>query len=237
MHSIFHAQCGLKKTYLPRRRFGVTGHVTEVEGMGSHVEILLHPAGEIYVAPCGDMTLVALLLEERAMTFFKGDLPGQYMSFLRSAPGFGERVSRSEPIPPVSAVGPLGFTVEPCYRPGLLLVGDSAGFLDPITGEGMTLALKSMQAATPVIREAFARDNYGADVLARYAEERSHLVTDLYTFTRLLLNLSRYKYVANRAIRRLARNESLRRKLLGIITGTHRYSALTLGERCSLFCG
>ncbi|MBI4639916.1 MAG: hypothetical protein HY731_04440 [Candidatus Tectomicrobia bacterium] len=143
-------------------------------------------------------------------------------------------MSRSELIPPVLAVGPLGFTVEPCYRPGLLLIGDSAGFLDPITGEGMTLALKSMRAAIPLIKEAFATGNFGADLLSRYAEERFRLVEDIFRFTRLLLNLSRYKFVANRAIQRLSHNESLFRKLLGIAAGIHRYRDLTLGEKCSL---
>lgn len=238
MHSVFHDQYGLKKTYLPRRRFGVTGHLRGVEGMSAYVEILLHPDGEIYIAPLEQgVSLVALLLEERAMKFFKGDLAHRYMSFLSSAEGFGERISRSELIPPVFAVGPLGFTLESCFRPGLLLIGDSAGFLDPITGEGMTLALKSVQAAVSVIEEAFAVGNFGADVLARYAEERSRLVEDLYKFTRLLLNLSRFTHVANRAIRRLAHDESLRRKLLGIATGAHRYRDLTFKERCSLVCG
>ena len=67
IHSVFHAQCGLTKTYLPRKRFGVTGHLKRVEGMSSYVEVLLHPDGEIYVAPCGqEISLVALLLEKRA---------------------------------------------------------------------------------------------------------------------------------------------------------------------------
>ncbi len=238
IHSLFHVQCDLKKAYLPRRRFGVTGHLSAVEGMSSYVEIFLHRDGEIYVAPCGqEVTLVALLLEERAMKPFKGDPADRYLGFLGSVEGFRERMSRSELIPPVFAVGPLGFTVQPCYRPGLLLVGDSAGFLDPITGEGMTLALKSVRAAVSIIKKAFTVGNFGADILARYAEERLSLVEDVYKFTRLLLDLSRFKWIANRAIGRLRDDEPLRRKLMGIVTGMHRYRDLTLGEKCSLVCG
>lgn len=237
-HSVFHGSCGLSKTYLRRKRFGVTGHLTAVEGMSSYVEVLAHPDGEIYVAPCGqNVTLVALLLEERAMRFVKGDLTARYRSLLDRVEGFRERIAKSELVPPVSVVGPLGFTIEPCYRPGLLLIGDSAGFLDPITGEGMTLALKSVKAAVPLIKEAFTLGNFGVEFGRRYAANRLQLVEDVVRFTRLLLNFSRYKFVADRAVRRLSRDGRLFQKLLGIVTGSHRYGDLSLVEKISLVTG
>ncbi|MFQ5890299.1 MAG: NAD(P)/FAD-dependent oxidoreductase [Gemmatimonadota bacterium] len=237
-YSIFHTARGLTKTYLRRRRFGITGHLGGVQGIGSYVEVLPHADGEIYVAPCGqDVSLVALLLEERAMQFFRGDLGGQYMSFLSRTEGFRDRISGARLIPPVFAVGPLGFSIEPCYQPGLLLIGDSAGFLDPITGEGMTLALKCVQAAVPLIREAFATGDFGPELGRRYAGARFQLIEDVFRFTRLLLNLSRYKAVGDRAIRRLSHDELLFRKLLGIVTGSHKYSDLSLGEKASLLMG
>jgi flavin-dependent dehydrogenase len=206
--------------------------------MGPYVEVLPALDGEIYVAPCGqEMSLVALLLEERAMRFFKGDLGARYMSFLSGAESFGPRVSRSQLIPPVFAVGPLGFTIEPCHRPGLLLIGDSAGFLDPITGEGMTLALKSVKAALPLIGEAFASGDFGAALGLRYAENRFRMVEDVFRLTRLLLNLSRYKPIADRVIRRMSRDDRLFQKLLGVVTGSHRYRDLALAEKASLLWG
>ncbi len=221
--SVFHTACGLTKTYLRRRRFGVTGHLKRVEGISSYVEVLSHSDGEIYIAPCGkNISLVALLLEARAMKFFKDDLAGRYMSFLSGVKGFSERISTSELIPPVFATGPLGFTVEPCYRPGLLLVGDSAGFLDPITGEGMTLALKSVMAAVPLIRKAFAVGNFDEELGRRYAGVRFQLIEDVFRFTHLFLNLCRYKCVADRMISRLSHDKQLFQKLLGIVTGTTR---------------
>lgn len=236
--SIFHAACGLTRTYLPRRRFGVTGHLKGVDDAGPYVEVLMHPQGEIYIAPCGrELTLVALLLEEKWMRGFKGDLRGRYHAFLRSAEGFRERAVSSELVGRVFAVGPLGFTVEPCFRPGLLLVGDSAGFLDPITGEGMTLALKSVQAAVLLIGEAFAVGKFGSELGQRYADERARLMEDLFRFTKLLLNLSRYKFIADRAIRQLSQDGPLFEKLLGMATGSHSYRDLSWAEKASLLMG
>jgi flavin-dependent dehydrogenase len=237
-YSVFHAACGLTKTVLRRRRFGVTGHLQGVEGTGSYVEVLPCPGGEIYVAPCTEgITLVAILLEARAMAFFKGDLAGRYAGFLHDVKGFRERIAKSELVPPVAAVGPLGFTIEPCYRPGLLLIGDSAGFLDPITGEGMTLALKSVKAVVPLIKEAFAVGSFDVQLGQRYARDRFQVIEDVFRFTQLLLNLSQYRFIADRAIRRLSHDQRLFQKLLGVVTGSHRYRDISLGEKAALLMG
>ncbi len=237
-NSVFHATCGLTKTYLPRRRFGVTGHVGGVEGIGPYVEVLLHPHGECYIAPCGgDVHLVALLLEEKAMPYFSRDLRQRYIEFLKSVGDLRERASCSELAGDVFAIGPLGFTVVPIHRPGFLLVGDSAGFLDPITGEGMTLALKSVQAAVPLIKEAFAAGQFGTELGRQYADERFQVAEDIFRFTQLVLRLSRYKSVADRMIRRLGYDEALFQKLLGIVAGKYRYADLSLLEKAQLMMG
>lgn len=235
-HSVFHRPCGFTKTVLPRRRYGVTGHLSNVAGTGPYVEVLPHPHGEIYLAPCGEVSLVALLLEERAMSAFKGNLNIAYMDSLRSS-DIRDRIAESELVPPVFAVGPLGFTIEPCYRPGLLLIGDSAGFLDPITGEGMTLALKSVRAAVPLIKEALAGGCFGLELGRRYERNRFELTQDIVRFTRLLLALSRHRSLADRAVRRISYDHGLFQKLLGIATGAQRYRDLSLSEKLSLLVG
>ncbi|MDA2937733.1 FAD-dependent monooxygenase [Acidobacteria bacterium AH-259-A15] len=237
-HSIFHGQCGLTRTYLQRKRFGVTGHLEGVSGLGPYVEVLLHPQGEIYVAPSAPATAcVALLLEKKAMAFFKGDLAQCYLRFLQSFEGFRERVVESKLLPTVFAVGPLGFTVEPCYRSGMILLGDSGGFLDPLTGLGITLALKNVQAALPIIQRAFAARDFSAQMLGAYAVNRFRLVEDFLLFTRLLLNLSRPRFFANRAIRKLSHDPCLFQKLMGIAAGTNHYRDFSVREKLSLLIG
>lgn len=237
-HSIFHAACRLRRAYLARRRFGVTGHVTGLRETGPYIEVLLHPEGEIYVAPGSDgITLVALLLEESSMRWFAGDLPGRYHAFLKDAGGLRERAAASRLWGPVFAIGPLGFTVEPCHRPGLLLLGDSAGFLDPITGEGIAIALRCVVSAVPLIGSAFAAGDFGARLGQRYEEARRASIEDVFRFTRLLLRLSRHKIVADRVIRRLSRDAALFRKLLAIAAGSLGYQELSLGEKLRLVKG
>jgi menaquinone-9 beta-reductase len=238
MHSKFHNRYGIVKTVLPRQRWGIAGHLAGVDGMEPYIEVFFQEGNEIYVAPlAGDLVLVAILVEKSGMGPFQGDLPGAYHRFLQAAPGLAGRIGHSEVLLPVAARGPLGFTVDPVYRPGLLLLGDSAGFLDPITGEGMTLALKSVQAAVPIVRRALESGDVSEAALAPYAAERQRITHDVYKLTQLMLDITRYPALANRAVRRLARDTALFQKLLGIVTGTSRYRDFTLRDRLALGLG
>jgi flavin-dependent dehydrogenase len=238
MHSRFHGRYGIEREVWPRQRWGVTGHLRGVENLGPYIEVLFQKDSEIYMAPlAGGLALVAILAEKRAMGAFRGNLGQAYHDFLKATPGLAERIRDSEVVPPVGALGPLGFTVRPVFRPGLLLVGDSAGFLDPITGEGMTLALKCARAAVPIARRAFDRGDFGPETLGAYAAERARAVEDVRQLTRLMLDLSRFPWLVDRAIRRLSVDERLFQKLLGIVSGTNRYAEFGVRDRLALALG
>ena len=238
MHSRFHNRYGIVKKVRPRERWGISGHLQGVEDLLPFIEVLFEEDHEIYLAPfTEDLTLVAILLEKKGMAAFRGNLARAYHEFLKSAPGLGHRIRDSEVVPPVGGRGPLGYTVDPIYLPGLLLLGDSAGFLDPITGEGMTLALKSVEVAVPVIKRAFDTGDFGPDVLGAYASERARVIADVFKLTNLMLDVSRSRLLTNQAIRRLSADPKLFQKLVGIVAGTNRYSDFTLKDRLALALG
>lgn len=49
------------------------------------------------------------------------------------------------------AIGPLAHRVKALYRPSVILIGDAAGFVDPFTGQGVMLALRSAIGAAHAI--------------------------------------------------------------------------------------
>ena len=237
-HSVFHGQHGSQKTFLARRRFGIAGHFEGMAEPREYVEVLHHDGYEVYSAQANEgLTLVAILLEERLIKDGGGPLPERYLQLLQAVPGMAERLAGAQLVPPILSRGPFAYTVTPVYRPGLLLLGDSAGFLDPITGEGMTWALKSMEAAVPIITAAFARGDFGAAALRPYAAARERIIEDVWKLTEVMLELSRFEWVTNRAIRRLGRDRALFQKLMGITTGTVRYRDVTLKDRLLLGLG
>jgi flavin-dependent dehydrogenase len=238
MNSRFHGRYGITKRVRRRQRWGISGHLHGVEDVRPYIEVLYHGEYEIYLAPIsGDLMLVAILLEKKALGAFRGNLTSSYHEFLKSDPALGPRIRHSEVVPPVGGRGPLGFTVAPVYLPGLLLIGDSAGFLDAITGEGMTLALKCVQATMPIIRRTFETGNFGHKVLGQYPAERDRTIHDISKLTQLMLDVSRSGLLTNRAIRRLSRDEELFQKLIGIAAGTSEYRDFTLGDRLALALG
>ena len=49
-----------------------------------------------------------------------------------------------------------------------MLVGDAAGFVDPMMGEGIAYAMQSSKIAVDVIDQAVAQDRYDAEILWKY---------------------------------------------------------------------
>ncbi|WP_457677829.1 geranylgeranyl reductase family protein [Thermovibrio sp.] len=78
--------------------------------------------------------------------------------------GFNGRVlwERGFPIP-------AGREKNDVYREGILLLGDSGGLVDPLTGEGIYYGVKSGILAAKVVKEAFKRGNFS--LLREYKEK------------------------------------------------------------------
>ncbi len=68
------------------------------------------------------------------------------------------------------------------YADGVVVVGDAAGFVNPLNREGVNLAMLSGKFAAQAIAEATERDDFSAASLARYREllDESIVIQDLY---------------------------------------------------------
>ena len=53
-------------------------------------------------------------------------------------------------------LGPMAVDADAAGEPGLLLAGDAAGFIDPMTGDGLRLALAGAELAAAVALEVLA---------------------------------------------------------------------------------
>lgn len=223
--SVFHTACGFEKKFHPRLRYGVSGHVRA--SVGPVVEIVFFDGGQVFIGPCGEGEASAtLLLDKGMMGRFAGRPEEAYVETLKSAGCFGRN---PQPTTPVMVTGPLGFTIRPIWRPGLLLVGDSAGFFDPITGEGMSAAMVGACLAVRTILEKTPPE--------RYAAEYAALLRDITRLTGFLLRVTRKPGAVDRALDRLLPRPELLEKLLGITSGSNRWKDLTMRERFYLGTG
>jgi geranylgeranyl reductase family protein len=58
--------------------------------------------------------------------------------------------------------------ISQSYDNHLLIVGDAAGMIDPLTGEGLQYAMDAAEIASNIIAEAFQKENFTKKFLKRY---------------------------------------------------------------------
>ena len=207
--SIFHRR--LEAHAPARRRVGLSTHAIGLEGLGDRVEVFFHRDGEIYIGPTGggEALVSALFHQER----FRRD---GVTYLLDSIPELRDRSARIEFTTPVLAAAPLGLQVPRVTDRDLLLIGDAAGAPDPITGDGIAMALASVRPAA----DAIVTGN-----LAPYERTRRSMGRNADRLGRLLLTIARAE---GRAARALLRRTSLVTALLDVAVGRREMNAATV---------
>lgn len=113
-------------------------------------------------------------------------------------------------------------------RGAVLLVGDAAGFVDPITGEGIAWAVKSVQLAAEAAAEAIAAGAPEA-AMAGYARRLRPVQAELRR-ARVLARLIYHPLLQQRFIGLLAGSERLQRRYFDLLAGKMDYADLTLAS-------
>ena len=89
---------------------------------------------------------------------------------LRVDPHLAPRFADASMVTPPVVLGPLAVDAAPPDLDGLLLAGDAAGFIDPMTGDGLRFAIRGAELAAHAALDALAHGWRGAH--ARHAARR-----------------------------------------------------------------
>ncbi|MGW6566285.1 NAD(P)/FAD-dependent oxidoreductase [Streptomyces sp. NPDC054975] len=165
LHSPVRRSLGLGVPDAGTPRYGLRRHYA-VAPPSPYVEVHWGPYGEAYVTPLGPQLLgVALLTSRRAP--FDEQLTG--------FPELAATLPRQAAVGDVRGAGPLRQKVRTRVHGRVLLVGDAAGYVDALTGEGVSLAL----AGARVLIDQLRRGSPGAYEAAwQQATFRHRLLTD-----------------------------------------------------------
>jgi flavin-dependent dehydrogenase len=79
-----------------------------------------------------------------------GDPAEVLRSHLERDPDLRARFCDATPVSPPAVLGPMAVDTRAAGEPGLLLAGDAAGFIDPMTGDGLRFALAGAELAATV---------------------------------------------------------------------------------------
>ena len=111
----------------------------------------------------------------------------------------------------------LAFSVKSLPCGGLLMVGDATGFIDPFTGEGIYLSLRSSEIAVEVAEKALKNLNFSRDALNIYEVRRRKEFDKKFLLSRILQKLICNQFLCNQVVRALKGDRDLAETLVGVI--------------------
>ncbi|MDN0200675.1 NAD(P)/FAD-dependent oxidoreductase [Streptomyces sp. S.PNR 29] len=142
LHSPVRRSLGLEVKTRGAPRYGLRRHYA-VPPWSPYVEVHWGTHAEAYVTPLGPALVgVALLTSRRA----------PFTTQLENFPELAARLPPEAAVTAVRGAGPLRQRARTRVHGRVLLVGDAAGYIDALTGEGVSLALTGAEALVANVR-------------------------------------------------------------------------------------
>ena len=142
------------------RRWAVGRYFTDVTGLADVGEMHVRAGHYIGVAPLpGGLTNVCVVTTDRAALRDPASLIDNSVA---AEPELADRFARARPEGRPVSLGPLAIDCDVPGAPGVLLAGDAAGFVDPMTGDGLRLAICGAALAAAACLEALERGDVRA---------------------------------------------------------------------------
>jgi flavin-dependent dehydrogenase len=176
---------GLARHPTRPRRWAIGGYYDGVSGLTALGEMHIRSRGYFGVAPLpGGLANACLVLDAPR------DLSNPSRALdaaVRADPATADRFAAAYQCEPVSVIGPLAVDVQTAGMLGLLLAGDAAGFIDPMTGDGLRFAIAGAMLAARAAGEYL--DGRVADPHRALTEWRRDLFQSKWRFNRFLRRL------------------------------------------------
>jgi len=154
-HSKIAFGMGLAKYAPAPKRWAFGAYFVDVDGTSTHGEMHIRAGGYIGIAPLpGGVTNVCVVRDLKNM--FRAQRVNADSVVASAVNGdvmLRDRFVRARQISDVTSLGPLAVDAVAAGYPGLLLAGDAAGFIDPMTGDGLRFALRGGELAAEAALE------------------------------------------------------------------------------------
>lgn len=144
----------LSRTPQRPRRWAIGAYFSDVVDMTSLGEMHVRRGHYIGVAPVpGGLTNACLVVPHDQGDASISEPAKALEHVLHNDPDLKARFARARPVEPPVMLGPMAVDADAAGEPGLLLAGDAAGFIDPMTGDGLRFAYAGAELAASVAQE------------------------------------------------------------------------------------
>jgi flavin-dependent dehydrogenase len=175
-HSGLAFQLGLARHPARPRRWAIGAYFEGVGGLSTLGEMHVRRGAYIGVAAVpGGLTNACLVLPERAAKAAMRDPAAALEERLRSDPQLSSRFATARRVTKATVLGPLAVETTGAGLPGLLLAGDAAGFIDPMTGDGLRIAMRGAELAAAAALEALGARERTSDAWQLAAHRKRDL--------------------------------------------------------------
>ena len=164
------------------RRWAIGAYFSGVSGLSAFGEMHVRAGRYIGIAPLpsGDANVCLVVARDAAQE----DPSAVLLDTLAREADLRERFVRAQMIGVPTVLGPLAVDASAAGAQGLLLAGDAAGFIDPMTGDGLRFAVRGGELAAVVALAALAGKTHVPH--ARLADLRRREFATKWRFNRTL---------------------------------------------------
>lgn len=193
-----------------RRRYALKAHLRGVE-MNGRGELYFFDSGYGGLARIeSGLANLCFITDEALIQKSEGDKQRLLDLTLRTNAAARDRLAGARVEGAWLATGPLEFGRQRRSRAGVIVIGDAAGMIDPFTGSGILVALRSGELAAHAVSSVLERWNFGCDEIAAEYERLSQGEFNLrYKISGLLRKAALSPFLHKTAAKLLARNIGL----------------------------
>ena len=203
------------------RLYGLKAHLANVEGIDEQVELYFFPQGYGGLSLVEDRLVnLCFIADERTFRAAGGDpLRIVEQTVMRNTLA-RERLRGAEVVGKWHSVGPLAFGHRRLSQGGVLAVGDASGMIDPFTGTGIQIALRTGELAAAAVVDAMSESKAGREqnlfehALANYTESYAREFGQRMKVAGWLRRVALSPAIASPAVRLLAWSPVLTRRVL-----------------------
>jgi flavin-dependent dehydrogenase len=220
LHSTIRKKSGLERPRRGRTRFGVRRHYN-IAPWSHFVEVHWTRDVEAYVTPIRENEVGVAIL-------YPGD-GRKFDELLEECGELHERLTGHEQVGRDRGAGPLRVESRRVTDGRIALIGDAAGYVDAITGEGVTLALESARGLVEVLSASRPISDY-----ERFYWRMSRTYR---WFTHALLGVASVAPLRKRLLASLARTPETFDRFLQMAAGERTYREIGIGDVARLAVG